>query len=169
MAFFKNFFGLNANALTKYAKQIEVVNAFKDEVAALSKEQIQQEIKDFKSKTSEKKTDKEIFDYLMEISPRVFALTREAAKRSIGQFHYDVQVAGGFVLADNKIAEMKTGEGKTLTATLPLVLYALAGKGSHLVTVNDYLARWQASQMGPIYNFLGFNSCIYSARSIILL
>ena len=84
-------------------------------------------------------------------------MTREAAKRSIGQFHYDVQVVGGYALAENHITEMRTGEGKTLTATLPLVLYALVGKGAHLVTVNDYLARWQASLMGPIFQYLGLS------------
>ena len=84
-----------------------------------------------------------------------FALTREAAKRSIGQRHFDVQLIGGMVLNDGSIAEMKTGEGKTLTATLPIVLNALGGKGVHLVTVNDYLARRDANWMKPIYDMLG--------------
>jgi preprotein translocase subunit SecA len=141
--------------MENYGSRLEAVNAFKDEVAGLSQEQIQQEIKDFRLKIKDLKSNKELRAELDEILPRVFALTREAAKRTIGQFHYDVQVIGGAALANNKIAEMKTGEGKTLTATLPLVLYALAGKGAHLVTVNDYLARWQASLMGPIYKYLG--------------
>src|SRR5204863_129315 len=84
-----------------------------------------------------------------------FALTREAAKRTLGQRHFDVQLIGGMVLHDGSISEMKTGEGKTLTATLPVVLNALAGNGVHLVTVNDYLARRDAEWMRPIYEMLG--------------
>ncbi len=154
--------------MQKYGKELTLVNSFKDEVAKLSQEQIQQEIKDFRLKISAiggsasggkdtKNVDEEVFEYLKEISPRVFALTREAMQRSIGKFHYDVQIVGGFALADSKIAEMKTGEGKTNTAVLPLALFALAGRGAHLVTVNDYLARWQASLMGPIYHYLGLS------------
>jgi len=133
------------------------VNGFKDEVASLSQEQMKQEIADFRLLIAELKSEDEIIKQLHKIAARAFALTREAAKRTINQFHYDVQVVGGFVLANGKIAEMKTGEGKTLTATLPLVLFALAGKGAHLVTVNDYLARWQASLMGPIFHYLGIS------------
>src|SRR5262249_2364271 len=140
MSFLSKIFSTTSSPLTKFSSQIEGVNGYKDEIEKLSEEQIKTEIKDFRLKIKDLKDDKEIFEYLQEVAPRVFALTREAAKRSIGQFHYDVQLAGGFVLAQGKIAEMKTGEGKTLTATLPLALYALAGKGAHLVTVNDYLA-----------------------------
>src|SRR5437588_11458290 len=92
---------------------------------------------------------------LDDLLPESFALTREASKRTLGQRHFDVQLIGGMVLHDGSIAEMKTGEGKTLTATLPIVLNALSGKGVHLVTVNDYLARRDAEWMSPIYNFLG--------------
>ncbi len=157
MSFLSKLFGGEKSALENYGSQLEAVNAFKDQVAALSQEQIKQEIKDFREKVKELETAEEIGDELKEILPRVFALTREAAKRSIGQFHYDVQIIGGAALANKKIAEMKTGEGKTLTATLPLSLFALAGKGAHLVTVNDYLARWQASLMGPVYHYLGLS------------
>ena len=87
--------------------------------------------------------------------PESFAITREAAKRTIGQRHFDVQLIGGMVLHDGSIAEMKTGEGKTLTATLPIVLNSLTGNGVHLVTVNDYLARRDAEWMRPIYEMLG--------------
>ncbi len=90
--------------------------------------------------------------------PQAFALVREAAKRTIGQRHYDVQLLGGIVLHKGKIAEMKTGEGKTLVATLPLYLNALSGRGTHLVTVNDYLARLQGSWMGKIYHYLGLST-----------
>lgn len=157
MSFLSKLFGGQSSPLETYAKELAQVNSFKDEVAKLTQEQIIDEIKSFKSKLADLETEKETFEELKKIAPRVFALTRESAKRSIGQFHYDVQVVGGFVLANGKIAEMKTGEGKTLTATLPLALFALAGKGAHLVTVNDYLARWQASLMGQVYKYMGLS------------
>ncbi len=167
MSIFSKIFGINKTALDIYASQLSLVNEVKGDISNLSQEQMRQEIAGFKqnvsslAKKAENKRDfeinKEIQQFLMSIAPRVFALTREAAKRAIGQFHYDVQVVGGFALAEGKIAEMKTGEGKTLTATLPLVLYSLAGKGAHLVTVNDYLARWQASLMGKVYHYLGIS------------
>ena len=143
------------NTLQKYQKEIDAINRFAEEIAKLSETQIRDEIAGIKAGLANISEQKEILEKLLEVRARVFALTREAAKRSIGQFHYDVQLAGGIALTEGKIAEMKTGEGKTLTATLPLVLYALAGKGAHLVTVNDYLARWQASLMGPIFRYLG--------------
>ncbi len=155
MSFFSKIFSGEKSPLERYGKELAAVNGYKEEVAKLSQEQIREEISNFKLQISKLQSNEEIFKLLKEVSPRVFALTRESAKRTIGQFHYDVQIAGGFVLSNGKIAEMKTGEGKTLTATLPLVLFALAGKGAHLVTVNDYLARWQASLMGPVYHYLG--------------
>jgi preprotein translocase subunit SecA len=157
MSFFSKLFNGQKSALETYAKELALSNSYAEEISALTQEQIQKEVSDFRFQISELKTNKEIYEKLKEISPRVFALTREAMKRSIGKFHYDVQMVGGFALAKGAIAEMKTGEGKTNTAVLPLVLYALAGKGAHLVTVNDYLARWQASLMGPIYHFLGLS------------
>ncbi len=87
----------------------------------------------------------------------VFAIVREVGKRTLNMRHFDVQLIGGMVLHDGKIAEMKTGEGKTLVATLPVVLNAMSGKGVHVVTVNDYLAKRDAEQMSAIYNFLGFS------------
>ena len=140
-----------------YGKELEQINGFKDEVAKLSQEQIRAEVADFKAQLKELEKFDDIQKRLKQIRPRMFALTREAAKRTLGQFHYDVQVIGGIVLSEGRIAEMKTGEGKTLTATLPLALFALAGKGAHLVTVNDYLARWQASLMGQVYHYLGLS------------
>ncbi len=157
MSFLDKFFSGDKNPLDRFAKELLEVNGYGQEIEKLSQERIREEIGKFKDEIKKLETEKEIFEELRKIAPRVFALTREAAKRSIGQFHYDVQVAGGFVLAVGKIAEMKTGEGKTLTATLPLALFALAGKGAHLVTVNDYLARWQASLMGPVYHYLGLS------------
>ena len=157
MSFITKLFG-SKDALASYNSEIAKINDLKDEVAALSDEQIKEEISNYKAELQEISDHDKIFKKLMEIRPRVFALTREAAKRAIGQFHYDVQLAGGIALSNGKIAEMKTGEGKTLTATLPLVLFALAGRGAHLVTVNDYLARWQASLMGKIYDQLGLTA-----------
>src|SRR6059036_3797922 len=92
---------------------------------------------------------------LDELLPEVFAITREVGKRTMGMRHFDVQLIGGMVLHSGEIAEMKTGEGKTLTGTLAVVLNAMSGKGVHVVTVNDYLARRDAEWMSPIYNFLG--------------
>ena len=97
---------------------------------------------------------------LDELLPPVFALVREASRRILGMRHYDVQLLGGMVLHQGKIAEMKTGEGKTLVATLPVVLNALSGKGVHVVTVNDYLARRDAEWMGQLYNALGLTTGI---------
>jgi preprotein translocase subunit SecA len=94
-------------------------------------------------------------EMLDDLLPEAFAVVREAAKRTLGQRHFDVQLIGGMVLHEGKIAEMKTGEGKTLVATLPVYLNALAGRGVHVVTVNDYLAKRDAEWMGQIYKFLG--------------
>src|SRR5258708_2367776 len=152
-----NIFSTTKNPLDTYKSELEKINSFKAEVEALTQEQIQSEIAKYKEELKELSDKAKIFKKLAEIRPRVFALTREAAKRSIGQFHYDVQVVGGIVLSEGRIAEMKTGEGKTLTATLPMALFALAGRGGHLVTVNDYLSRWHASLMGPIYHYLGLS------------
>src|ERR687888_516142 len=98
---------------------------------------------------------------LDDLLPAAFATVREAAKRTLGQRHFDVQLIGGMVLHEGGIAEMKTGEGKTLVATLPVYLNALAGKGVHVVTVNDYLARRDSAWMGQVYGFLGLSvGCI---------
>ncbi len=147
----------SSDPLKIFGSEIAQTNSFKAEIEALTDDQIKSEIAKYKEELSEIEDTDKVFKKLTELRPRVFALTREASKRSRGQFHYDVQVAGGITLAEGKIAEMKTGEGKTLTATLPLVLFSLAGRGVHLVTVNDYLARWQASDMGRLYSFLGLS------------
>jgi preprotein translocase subunit SecA len=127
---------------------VEKINAFEPAISALSDEQLSAKTNEFRKRLSQGET-------LDDILPEAFAVVREASKRTTGQRHYDVQLMGGIVLHQGKIAEMKTGEGKTLTATLPLYLNALSGKGAHLVTVNDYLARRDAEWMAPIYNFLG--------------
>lgn len=157
MSFWSKFNVFNPNPLNSHKKELDKINAYRAEVSALSEEAIKAEIQGFKDQLKSLNNNPAIYKKLVEIRPRVFALVREASKRSIAKEHYDVQLVGGIVLSEGKIAEMKTGEGKTLTATLPLVLFALAGKGAHLVTVNDYLARWQASLMGPLFHYLGLS------------
>ncbi len=138
----------NDRQLQKLRPIVARINSLEPVISSLSDEQLAGKTNEFREQLSKGKT-------LDEILPEAFAVVREAAKRTIGQRHFDVQLMGGIVLHQGKIAEMKTGEGKTLTATLPLYLNALAGKGAHLVTVNDYLARRDATWNAPIYNFLG--------------
>ncbi len=157
MSIFNRIFKSSGPGLGKYQGELDKINALAEEVAELTEEQIKAEIQSFKTELAKLTEEEQVFKKLMEIRTRVFALTREASKRSRSQFHFDVQLMGGLVLSEGRIAEMKTGEGKTLTATLPLVLFALAGRGAHLVTVNDYLARWQASDMGRLYEYLGLS------------
>src|SRR5436853_1764734 len=130
-----------------YAQRVDRINAFEPEMELLTDAELREEA----DKLRERARDGESLDDLLY---ETFALTREAAKRTLGQRHFDVQLIGGMVLHDGGIAEMKTGEGKTLTATLPIVLNSLAGEGVHLVTVNDYLARRDAEWMRPIYEIL---------------
>src|SRR5207248_4632264 len=104
--------------------------------------------------------------FLQEILPEAFAVVREAGRRVLNMRHFDVQLIGGMVQHEGKISEMKTGEGKTLVATLPVYLNALPGRGVHVVTVNDYLARRDAEWMGPIYNLLGMTvGCIQTGQA----
>src|SRR4029078_3217638 len=124
------------------------INALEPEVAALSDEALRARTEDFRVRVRSGTP-------LDDLIPEAFATVREAAKRTLGQRHFDVQMTGGMVLHEGRIAEMKTGEGKTLGATLPVYLHALSGRGVHVVTVNDYLARRDAEWMGQIYNFLG--------------
>src|SRR3989344_1668616 len=157
MSFLSNLFSpSNENVVKKYSKVVEQINNLEKEFEAKSQDQL-------KELTSKWKSELAVLDleqqkkYLQEILPQAFASVREAAKRTIGQRHYDVQLIGGIVLHYGSIAEMRPGEGKTLVATLPLYLNALAGRGAHLITVNDYLSRWQASWMGQIYHYLGLS------------
>src|SRR5438874_4907079 len=131
-----------------YAQRVDRINAFEPEMELLTDSELREEADKLRARAR----DGETLDDLLYES---FALTREASKRSLGLRHFDVQLIGGMVLHDGAIAEMKTGEGKTLTATLPIVLNSLAGNGVHLVTVNDYLARRDAEWMKPIYDALG--------------
>jgi preprotein translocase subunit SecA len=134
--------------LKRMEQRVREVNAFEDEFAALSDDELRAKTEEFRDRFEEGAS-------LDELLPEAFAAVREAATRTIGLRHFDVQLVGGMVLHEGKIAEMKTGEGKTLVATLPLYLNALAGVNVHLVTVNDYLARRDAAWMGPVYQALG--------------
>src|SRR6202167_5663672 len=144
----KLFGSSNDRRIRGYRPRVEEINALEPELEALSDEALRARTEDFKKQLAEGKT-------LDDILVRAFATVREAAKRTLGQRHFDMQMIGGMVLHEGRIAEMKTGEGKTLVATLPVYLNALAGRGVHVVTVNDYLAKRDAEWMGQIYKFLG--------------
>jgi len=150
MSFIKNVFDRNVRDLKKYQKKVERINELEKEIQKLSDEQLTGKTGEFRQRLAQGET-------LDELLPEAFAVVREAAKRVLGQRHYDVQLIGGMVLHDGRIAEMKTGEGKTLVATLPAYLNALPGNGVHIVTVNDYLASRDAAWMGQIYEFLGMS------------
>ncbi|MEC8261730.1 MAG: preprotein translocase subunit SecA [Pseudomonadota bacterium] len=146
--------GHNDRAVKRYASQVAAVNALEDEIAALSDEQLHASTADLRARIA----DGEGLDDLL---PEAFARVREAAKRALGQRHYDVQLMGGIALHQGEIAEMKTGEGKTLVATLAVFLNALEDRGVHVVTVNDYLASRDAAWMGKVYERLGMSvGCI---------
>src|SRR6187397_1186466 len=139
-----------------YEKRAEKINAVEPEMELLSDEELRAEADSLR----ERARGGESIDDLL---PEAFALTREAARRSIGQRHFDVQLIGGMALHDGAIAEMKTGEGKTLTATLAVFLNSLGGEPVHVVTVNDYLARRDTEWMGPIYEALGVSVGVIQA------
>ena len=144
----KVFGSSNDRKLKKYPPLVAAINKLEPEVAALSDEALRARTDDFRARVKNGTP-------LEDLIPEAFATVREAAKRTIGQRHFDVQLMGGMVLHEGRIAEMKTGEGKTLVATLPVYLNALTGRGVHVVTVNDYLAKRDAAWMGAIYKFLG--------------
>ena len=151
-AFMGKVFGTaNDRELKKYLKKVKQINALEEQYSSLSDDELKSAFQDLKQSVLEEQ--KSLDDVLFES----FAITREASKRVLGMRHHDVQLIGGMVLHDGRIAEMKTGEGKTLVATLPIILNAMTGKGVHLVTVNDYLASRDAHEMGPLYNFLGYS------------
>ncbi len=144
----KLFGSSNDRRIRSYRPRVDAINALEKELKALSDEALRARTDEFKKQLAEGAT-------LDDILVPSFATVREAGKRTLGQRHFDVQLIGGMVLHEGKIAEMKTGEGKTLVATLPVYLNALAGRGVHVVTVNDYLAKRDAEWMGQIYKFLG--------------
>ena len=147
----KIFGSSNDRKVAKYKARVAEINALEPELAALPDEALKARTVTFREELAAGKS-------LDDLLVPAFATVREAAKRTLGQRHFDVQLIGGMVLHDGRIAEMKTGEGKTLVATLPVYLNALAGNGVHVVTVNDYLARRDASWMGQIYGFLGLST-----------
>src|SRR4051812_39185807 len=145
----RKFFGsANDRRIKAYQPRVDAINALEPELAALSDDALKARTAEFRRQLAGGKD-------LEDILAPAFATVREAAKRTLGQRHFDVQLVGGMVLHEGGIAEMKTGEGKTLVATLPVYLNALAGKGVHVVTVNDYLASRDSEWMGQIYRFLG--------------
>ncbi len=147
----KIFGSANDRRLKTYAPKVAAINALEAEVSALSDEALQARTQEFRAQLAAGRS-------LDELLPAAFATVREAAKRTLGQRHFDVQLIGGMVLHEGGISEMRTGEGKTLVATLAAYLNALPGNGVHVVTVNDYLARRDAGWMGRIYNFLGLTT-----------
>lgn len=145
----KKLFGSkNEREVKRMLKTVQIVNAFEEQMVALSDEQLRAKTASFKERLAKGET-------LDQLLPEAFAVAREAGKRVMGMRHFDVQLIGGMTLHEGMIAEMRTGEGKTLVATLGVYLNALSGKGVHVVTVNDYLARRDANWMRPLYEFLG--------------
>jgi len=154
MSFFSKLFGSNDREIKKLQPFVDEINAFEKEFEKLPDDRIKHKTNELRDRLKKGETTDDILS-------EAFAVVREAAKRVMDQRHYDVQLIGGVVLHQGKIAEMRTGEGKTLTSTLPIYLNALSGKGVHVVTVNDYLAKRDCNWMGAIYNFLGIStSCV---------
>ena len=148
--FFKNLFDSNAKEIKKYTQLVGQINALEPQMQALSDAELQAKTPEFKNQLANGAS---INDLMLE----AFALVREASRRVLGMRHFDVQMIGGMTLHDGRIAEMKTGEGKTLVATCPVYLNALTGKGVHMVTVNEYLASRDSQWMGKLYKFLGLS------------
>ncbi|EDX71456.1 preprotein translocase, SecA subunit [Coleofasciculus chthonoplastes PCC 7420] len=145
----------NTRKLKRYQPFVADINVLEEDIRSLSDEQLQGKTAEFKQQLEKATTDREREELLEDLLPEAFAVVREAAWRVLGMRHFDVQLLGGVVLHRGEIAEMKTGEGKTLVSTLPAYLNALSGKGVHIVTVNDYLARRDAEWMGQVHRFLG--------------
>lgn len=161
LGFLGKIFDSNEKVVDQLKPTVDKINSLETEYQKLTDSQLCEKTVLFKDRLDKGET-------LDDILPEAFAAVREAAKRTIGQRHFDVQLIGGIVLHQGKIAEMKTGEGKTLVATLPLYLNALEGKGAHLVTVNDYLARFHCAWMGPIYDKLGLKASVINHESSFL-
>ena len=142
--------GSNEGEIKKLMKIVEQINAFEPQTKALTDDQLRGKTAEFRAQLENGKT-------LDDLLPEAYAVVREATRRVLGKRHFDVQLIGGIVLHQGRIAEMKTGEGKTQTALLPAYLNALTGKGVHIVTVNDYLAKYQGEWMSQVYNFLGMS------------
>ena len=148
--------------LKRLEKRAVDINKLSDKYKKMSKAELKKQTEVLRTKLSRKKTT------LDDILPDAFALVREASDRVLGMRHFDVQLIGGMVLHEGNVAELKTGEGKTLMATLPSFLNALSGRGVHIVTVNDYLAQRDAGWMGQIHDFLGMSvGCIINEQSFV--
>ncbi len=161
MNFFSKIFGSNDREIRKMQSIVNEINVFEEVFKKVSDEELKQKTNEFREILKQGKTEDDIL-------PEAFAVVREAGRRVLGQRHFDVQMMGGIVLHRGKIAEMRTGEGKTLTSTLAVYLNALSGKGVHVVTVNDYLARRDCNWMGSIYDFLGLSTaCIMHSASFL--
>ncbi len=160
MAFLSKLFGdPNAKIVKSLQPIIDQINSLEPEMQAKSDTELKALTSEFKERLANKPWEEQA-KIIEDILPAAFAVVREASRRVLGQRHYDVQLVGGIVLHRGQIAEMRTGEGKTLVATLPIYLNALAGRGVHLVTVNDYLSKVGAGWMGQVYNFLGLTSSV---------
>ena len=146
----------NQRLVSQYNGLVRKINAFEPALQALSDADLAAKTVQFRAQLAAGKT-------LDDLLPEAFAVVREASRRTLGLRHFDVQLIGGMVLNNGKIAEMRTGEGKTLVATLPAYLNALASKGAHIITVNEYLAQRDADWMAPIYNFLGMSVGVVKA------
>ena len=147
----------NTRKLKRYQPIVEEINFLEEEISQLNDNELRKETQNLKSNISSELDLKKQKELLGDFLPKAFAILREASKRVLDMRHFDVQLIGGMVLHECQIAEMKTGEGKTLVATLPCFLNALTGKGVHVVTVNDYLARRDAEWMGQVHRFLGLS------------
>ncbi len=145
----------NARKLKRFQPIVSDINLLEEEIAPLSDDELRSKTAEFRRQLAMAETPARQRQLLDELLPEAFAVVREAGKRVLGMRHFDVQLIGGMVLHEGQIAEMKTGEGKTLVATLPAYLNALTGSGVHVVTVNDYLARRDAEWMGQVHRFLG--------------
>ncbi len=150
MGFLRNLLDDNAREIKKYQKRIQAINSLEPSIQVLTDEQLRAKTGEFRERLAEGET-------LEDLLPEAFAVVRETSWRVLKQRHYDVQLIGGMVLHEGRIAEMRTGEGKTLVATLPSYLNALTGRGVHVITVNDYLARRDSEWMGQIHRFLGLS------------
>ena len=158
MGLFKKIFGdYSEKEVKRVMPIVNKINSLEEEMKALSDKELKNKTEEFKKQLSEGKT-------LDDILPEAFAVVREASKRVLGMRHFDVQLIGGIILHQGRIAEMQTGEGKTLVATLPVYLNALAGKGVHVITVNEYLAKRDSEWMGKLYRFLGLSVGLILSR-----
>ena len=151
----KIFGSKNDREVKRLRPYVDEINGLEPEFEKLSDDELRAKVVEWRATLTEIEDRERQSEVMLDLMPEVFAAVREASKRTLGQRHFDVQLIGGMVLHEGRIAEMKTGEGKTLVATLPAVLNALTGQGVHVVTVNDYLARRDSEWMGRIYNFLG--------------